>query len=220
MFNKEKPQAETQPAGGEAADTSSPIGANRDVEQLQPAPDPFDVDSLRLPADADAAFGVRKLLVTVPVKKPEKTWFVRVHPDSAYRIQTALLDDDRETYFIARDVVPEISDEAAIRRCVLFTSITRQGVVFFWPIPLPGPDGRSNPWHESAFQAAALAEKQWVRVTANQSLGGYDVLTATGDIPEPQWPALTLSELLSIASRNRVIDRVDHPILQRLRGEV
>jgi hypothetical protein len=184
------------------------------------APDPFDVESLRLPPDAGASFGVERMLVTVPVKKPDKTWFVRVHPDPAYRIETAILDDDRETFFVARDVLPELVMETAIRRCVLFTSITRQGIPFLWPIPLPGPDGRQNPWHESAFQAAALAEKAWVRVTANQQLGGYDVVQATGNIPDPKWPNETLGELLRIASRNRIIDHMDHPILRRLRGEV
>jgi hypothetical protein len=162
---------------------------------------------------------VKRLLVSVPVKRPEKTWFVRVHPDPVYCFETAILEDDREPFFVAREVLPELATETAIRRCVLFTSITRHGIVFFWPIPLPGPDGRQNSWHESAFQAAARAEKAWVRVTANQQLKGYDVLQATGNIPDPEWPAMPLDELLRIASRNRIIDHLDHPILRRLRGE-
>jgi hypothetical protein len=200
-----------------------PFGADGAAEPQVPeakAPDPFDVESLRLPRDAGAAFGVKRLLVRIPVDKPGKQDFIRVHSDPGYRIETALLEDERERFFVTRELLPELATETAIRRCVLFTAITRQGVVFLWPIPLPGPDGRQNPWHESAFQAAALAEKQWVRVTANQSLGGYDVLAATGNIPDPEWPALSLGELLRIASHNRIIDRLDHPILRRLRGEV
>jgi hypothetical protein len=61
--------------------------------------------------------------------------------------------------------------------------------------------------------------KGWVRVMAKQSLGAYDVLQATGVLSEPDWPELSLAELLRIAARNRVIDSPDHPILLRLRGE-
>jgi hypothetical protein len=205
-----------------AADTAFDAAALEaaDTRPQPSAPDPFDLESLRLPLDAGAVLGVKKLLTRVPVQKPDKTWFVRVHPDPAYRLESALLRDDQNTYFIARDLLPELVTEAAIRRCALFTGITRQGVVFLWPISLPGPDGRSNPWHETEFQAAALAEKTWLRVIPNTALGGNEVLQATAALSDPEWPELTFSELLRIASRGRIIDRLDHPILRRLRGEV
>jgi hypothetical protein len=52
------------------------------------------------------------------------------------------------------------------------------------------------------------------------SLGGYDVFQATGDLPEPKWPEQPLQELLRIAFKDRFITTLDHPVLQRLRGEV
>src|SRR5271166_3792977 len=56
-----------------------------------PAPDPFDPARLRLSQDYLAAAGVKKLLTTVPVRKPSKEWFVRCHPDPAYRIETCVI---------------------------------------------------------------------------------------------------------------------------------
>src|SRR5262245_56173499 len=41
------------------------------------APDPFDPGSLRLSQSFAACLGVKKALVTVPVRKPDKAWFVR-----------------------------------------------------------------------------------------------------------------------------------------------
>jgi hypothetical protein len=43
------------------------------------APDPFDPAKLRLPQGFAAATGVKKLLTTVPVRKPIKESFVRTH---------------------------------------------------------------------------------------------------------------------------------------------
>jgi retron-type reverse transcriptase len=44
-------------------------------------PDPFDPASLRLSQDFPASMGVKKALLAVPVRKPDKAWFVRTHPD-------------------------------------------------------------------------------------------------------------------------------------------
>ena len=63
--------------------------------------------------------------------------------------------------------------------------LSRQGVPFIWPVRLPGPDGKLDPWNTSALEAVGLAQKQWVRVSANKSLGAYDVHVATGTLPEP-----------------------------------
>ena len=44
-------------------------------------PDPFDLANLRLDQSFVETAGVKKLLTTVPVRKPNPQDFVRVHPD-------------------------------------------------------------------------------------------------------------------------------------------
>ena len=118
------------------------------------------------------------------------------------------------------DVTPQMATElpGEFKPAALCTSINRQGVLFLWPVKLPGPDGRHNEWHRSAAEAAERAMRKWVRVTANVSLGAYEIFEATGDLPEPTWPDLTFEEILKIAFRNLIVDRPDHPVVQRLRG--
>jgi hypothetical protein len=65
-----------------------------------------------------------------------------------------------------------------------------------------------------------MASKQWVRVVANMSLGGYEVFTASGELGAPAWPDLRFKELLRIAFKDRYISDSSHPVLRRLRGEV
>lgn len=66
-------------------------------------PDPFDPAALRLSADFDARLGVKRQLLSIPVRKPDKAWFVRTRPEVDYRLTTAVLElkEEREVYLIA-----------------------------------------------------------------------------------------------------------------------
>lgn len=181
----------------------------------------FDPARLRLSQDFGAAVGVKKALLTVPVRKPSKEWFVQTHPDEAYRIQTAVLElkEDRETYLVDPSLWPELSTESTFGPRAIFTAITRQGVVFLWPIRLPGPDGKLDDWNQSALDAAAMAKGQWLRVAANMHLGAYEIFQASAELPAPEWPDVPFAKLLEVAFGKRYITSLDHPILQKLRGE-
>jgi hypothetical protein len=184
-----------------------------------PAPDdPFDLSKLRLSQDFVETAGVKKLLKTIPVRKPNPQDFIRVHPGSDYRATLAIIElkDDREIYLVPPGIARELSGEYI--SVVLFTAINRQGVVHLWPVRLPATDGRVNEWHRSAMEAAELAMKCWLRVKANMSLGGYEIFEASGTIPDPEWPSISFQELLRIAFRDRLVDRLDHPVIKRLRG--
>ena len=79
---------------------------------------------------------------------------------------------------------------------------------------------KHNEWHRSAAEAAELAMHRWVRLSANMALGAYEIFEAIGNLPEPIWPELPFSEILRIAFRDRMIESLDHPVVQRLRGAV
>jgi hypothetical protein len=161
---------------------------------------PFgDLSKLRLDQSYADSAGVRKVLMTVPVRRPGRQDFVRVHPEPAYRLSPAA-------------IIGEFSV------ATLFTTINRQGVLHLWPVKLPGPDGKHNEWHRSAAEAAERAMSRWVRVTANMSLGAYEIFEAIGGIPAPEWPEVSFPEVLKVAFRDRVVDSPDHPLIGRLRG--
>jgi hypothetical protein len=189
-----------------------------DVDPAAAPPDPFDPAALRLGQNFVETAGVKKLLTTIPVKKPNAQDFVRVHGGPDYRETVALitLKDDREVYLVVPSIAQELLGEFVPH--LLFTTINRQGVVSLWPVPLPGAGGRVFEWHRSAQEAATRAIDRWVRVKANMSLGAYEIFEAGSSIPDPQWPDLPFRELLRIGFRDRLVDRLDHPLIQRLRG--
>lgn len=189
-------------------------------EASEPSPNPFDPASLRLGQDFGATIGVKKVLTTVPCRKPNRQEFVRVRPGADWRLETAALEDkiNRETYLLDRRLWSELSGE--VYPVALFTAVTRQGDVFLWPCKLPASDGKSNPWNESALAAAKLAESKWVRMSANMAAGMYDTFEAAAELAEPTWPELSFPELLKLCFKERFIASTDHPILRALRGEV
>ena len=71
-------------------------------ENSAPLADPFDPSRLRLSQDFVAAAGVKKLLTTIPVRKPSKEWFIQTHADQTYRLQTCVIElkEDSETYLV------------------------------------------------------------------------------------------------------------------------
>jgi hypothetical protein len=185
------------------------------------APDPFDPARLRLSQNLTAALGVKKHLTTVPVRKPAKEWFVRTHPDEAYRIQTFVIElkEDGETYLVEPSLWNDLAGESTFSPRLLVTAVNKQGTVFLWPIRLPRPDGRHDDWNKSSLEAATIARDGWVRVAANMNLGAYEVFEAVGDLGDPEWPPMPLRDLLRIAFKDRYIDTRDHPVLKSLRGE-
>src|SRR5262245_18203993 len=66
---------------------------------INTAPDPFDLTSLRLDQSFVETAGIKKLLTTVPVGKPNPQDFIRVHPSEAYRDVFAVIELKEEREF-------------------------------------------------------------------------------------------------------------------------
>jgi len=187
---------------------------------MEDVQDSFDPASLRLDQSFADTVGVKKLLTTVPVRNPSRQEYVRTHSSQGYRLTAAIIEvkQDREVYLVTPQMALALPGE--FRPVTLFTTISRQGTLFLWPVKLPNPDGRQNEWHRSAAEGAERAIKKWVRVTASMSLGAYEIFEASGDLPEPAWPDFSFQEILRTAFRERLVDRPDHPLVQRLQGIV
>jgi hypothetical protein len=196
-----------QPTADQSAEASAPD-------------DPFDLKKLRLDQSFVQSAGVKKLLTTVPVRRPNPQDFIRVRADPEYRAALALIElrDDREVYLLTPDVARELPGEFVM--ATLYTAINRQGVASLWPVKLPPPDGRVIEWHRSAAEAEELAMKKWIRMKANMALGAYEIYQSQGVIPDPEWPELPFNELLRIAFRDRYVGTLDHAVIKRLRGHV
>jgi hypothetical protein len=185
--------------------------------------DPFNLEELRAVPDLESV-SVEKILTTVPVKRPGKNDFFRVHPDEGYAIDYYVLehdtDQDQTTYWVTPNLWDVLSDY--LRKVRLFTCISKRGNVFLWPAKLPTLDGNrgAQAWYKSALQAADEAKKQWVKIIGNRDIGAYDLVRARGNLGDPQWPDHSFEDLIRLAFRDKLIDTTDHPVIKDLNGEI
>jgi hypothetical protein len=126
----------------------------------------IDLSRLRLSQNFEQKIGVKKLLRTVPVRKPDRQSYFRVHPGADFRIETGVIElkQERETYLVDPELWPEIPGEVTPK--VLLTAMTRQGVLFVLPVKLPGSDGKRDQWNLSLHEAAEIAMTKWMLMAA------------------------------------------------------
>ena len=177
--------------------------------------DPFDPANVSLAA-GDVIAG-KRVILKVPVRRPDKAEFFRCHPDGALNISTALLPYDKEFHLVMPNMRPQVVEALPfeLRFCA-----NRLGAVFWWPIRLPGEDGKSNHWWDSARLVANYAKENWVRCYSDRASNMYQPVVATIELPAPAWPDLSVAELLRLGFASQVIDNPDVHVLRILRGEV
>ncbi|MGZ6440792.1 MAG: hypothetical protein ACXWRU_12105 [Pseudobdellovibrionaceae bacterium] len=183
--------------------------------------DPFaDLAKLRVSQDFLDTAGVQKMTTKILVRKPAKQEFIRTHsnPESWFTTYLLVVDEDREFFIVAPSLVGKL--EGDVKPYILAPTISRQGNVFLWPIPLSNPDSAGNNWHCSALEAAKIAREKWTRIYfKNLAAGQYEVLTARAEYPDPQWPEHSLNDYLRLGFGDRVIMTTDHQVIKRLQGE-
>jgi hypothetical protein len=121
----------------------------------KPAPSPFDLSALRAVPDLET-FDFERELTTVPVRRPGKNDFFRVHPGNDFVIDNYVLEhesgQERNTYWVTPDLRDALGDD--LRKVRLFTCIDKRGNVFLWPAKLPTADGShvARSWYQSGLR--------------------------------------------------------------------
>lgn len=175
----------------------------------------FDVNRLKLSQSYAPAAMVKPILTRIDCRKPHDQEFVRVHPD--YVMDMMFLKDKADKdklYVIDPSMAEALAAHAKPLRVRL--AVNAQKIATLWAIALPGPDGKSNPWWDTAHQAAAMAVDQWIKVVASHAHGYYQISPATADLGQPEWPDKTFEELLAMCFEKYVITYHGHPVAQRL----
>ena len=183
--------------------------------------DKYDPERYRVDPLADIE--VEKVLATVPVRKPKRTEFFRVHPGADYTVDMYLLERedgmDREAYLVDPSIQHLVVSE--LRQVRLFTVINKHGDIFLWPVRLPADDrDRIRRMADSALGAAEQAKELWVKLVWDKHLGAWVMYRAKGDLGTPQWRDKSFRDLLEIAFRSHLIDKPDHEVIRELAGEL
>ncbi|MBL4846800.1 MAG: hypothetical protein JKY65_14870 [Planctomycetes bacterium] len=220
------PKSTTTPPLPDPSNLPDPREGSTQEEKTAPEPSPtlpsktFDLSRFRI--SQDYASVAKKVLTSVPVRKPPKQMFVYVLPGEEWRADVNIIEvkEDGEYYLVDPDIAPYVASE--LTPFTLVTYLLRGNSPALWPIRLPGEDGKDNDWWATARDIATRHAGSWVRVQSNMSLGGYELFEAAGDLGEPELPSVSFPELLRLAfaQKKRIVDSLDHVVVRRLQGEV
>jgi hypothetical protein len=155
--------------------------------------------------------------------------FCRLHPNEAEYWSPELCfvsvpiegQKGNTLHLIDEDLAMQFLDSGQILRfrLALAAKPGGGGVFFLCHIPSQNLD---NAWNISALSAAEQAKKLWVKVTSRKSEGveAYKTTFArdADAFKEPQWPSLSLGELIETSFIDRMITTTNHPALLRLLG--
>jgi hypothetical protein len=175
------------------------------------------------PAKIHAAGAVNRPITTIPIRKPNKHEFFRTHPSEENWRPVAFIELERILYVVHPAMVRHL-DADDIFYAFLCLAISKSGELFFWPLKISNK-GRSNMWNDSALEIAKLAIDKWVKIRSRQEDGKgggyYQPEIPLASFGDPIWPDLGLKQLYDIAFKgDRIVDRVDHLVIQKLTGQV
>jgi hypothetical protein len=178
-----------------------------------------DLEALRITDDDTAVRKEKRLLASVKVRRPGEAQYFRVHEDEdmSWLGYIYNYEKDGSIWYVPKgtDAYAELNElTSKLKRVRLFLCITKRGSVSFWPVSQTD----QGTWGTSAREIVEMAKTRWIRVISVRDEGIYEPFEPEDPIPEPQWPDKSLSELLKMAFRGRVIDRPDHPIIEDLKG--
>ena len=183
----------------------------------------IDLERVRARADQLIDLGVTTEYTVIPIRNPKPDEFFRCMADENYSMEAHILSlkTENEWYLIDPDILPEIQLESQLRVMTLYVCVTMNSTPFVTCIPQPDEMGKINSWHESGHRTMEEAKQFWVRRQADKANGGYVITKAmNAKLPDPKWPTMTLSEIIDRAFNKFYIDDINHPVLQRLRGEM
>ena len=113
-------------------------------KEITDASQPTDFSQFALSQNFGSQIKVTKRLTTVPVRKPSKTQWFRIHHE--YKLDAPLLkygDNGEDYYFVKSPLAGQLGDLAQAFKLVV--GVDRQGVVFVWPLRLPDADRPFEP---------------------------------------------------------------------------
>jgi hypothetical protein len=159
----------------------------------------------------------------VALRKPGKEKFFRVRgdPEFAIMVQTLEIKDDLDlqgNYLVPPNAGAEMNEffeeqTNLIKRKQIVCCTDARGQLWLWPV---APTNSDNRWHRSARSAAESAKENWIRMVPRD--GEYRIHMPASKMPEPAWPDVPFKNLLESAFEGRIIDSMDHPIVEYLLG--
>ena len=224
MLDKKKGSLDDLANGEQSEINEAQDSVNAEANNtMKPRKPKIDLERVRARSDRSIDLGVTTEYTVIPIRNPKPDEFFRCMSDEDYSMDSYILSlkTENEWYLVDPEILTEIQLESQLRVMTLYVCVTMNSTPFVTCIPQPDEMGKINSWHDSGHRTMEEAKQCWVRRQADKANGGYVITKAmNAKLPDPKWPTMTLSEIIDRAFDKFYINDIQHPVLQRLRGEM
>ena len=150
---------------------------------------------------------------SISVGRPPKYTIFRINPNPEYQKLVLLFETevDKSMFFVDATLRGQLKGVAHVYR--IFLGITNVGTLFLLPVRVPDESGELNQWHASRRRMVSLAMKRWIQMRPVKASSGYRPYYPKQQIAEPEWPTISMDEIVANAVIGKRIQSLDHPAL-------
>jgi hypothetical protein len=206
---QEDPKPEPSENSGERSETQANIPAGKKSR----------IKLKEIRADVSAPLGATKREYhLIPVRKPGNQKCIRTYPKEFWFVGAALAeregDTERKPYLFSAEMAAMVP--AQVKTVTLAPYVDKQLNLCLWPLKHNSID-RPNDYNSTALHCAHMALEEWGHIVNAGS--HYAWIPGIGNWPDPEWPDLTLEEIIDKAfPGDRYIESVTHDFMQELLG--
>lgn len=212
----ERNKADRETNGSKGAEDNQPL-------PKPPVADPFDPMNLGIPTEYAASINAKASAKGAELLRPNDQEYFRVSPLPNHHLTTISITDKQDKgkkYLIDGRIRDQVVQEfpKAVGAVELMVTQTLVGAILVWPVPLA--EDRGGRWNSTQRQASEQGKRQWTMMASNSSRAEYEIRHV--DNPKVvDWETLPpFNEILRQAASELLVATLDHPLLQKLRGQI
>jgi len=176
----------------------------------------FDMEDYNTPEEEIQA--TETIITAINVGRPDNQMFFMTHPVMFTEVNVIEYTEEKgKVYLVHKDAIPYVAGYT--KKMKLYPIMSLKGNIWLFPVTQPKPGKKMHEWHASREKVIFHARKHWVQCKPKSEGTGYDAIVALKKHEAPEWPELTMPELLEIAFDGYIIKDKDHPVIKSLRGE-
>jgi hypothetical protein len=180
----------------------------------------LDPAALRIPVGARHTAGRKPASSSLTIRKPSNDEWVLVHPDLLFHWEGyRVYEKEKKHHLLSPSLYDQL--ETNVRRVFgewdFYLASVLNDDPIIWPVKYSDTD-----YFRTLHEAVQAAMTGWHQVQSNRDLKRYDYLPAQKDYSLPDWSGFQTEEearaLFTRTFREHLIDKLDHEVLERLRG--
>ena len=175
----------------------------------------FDFDAMMAPV-ALPKIDQQKSQLEIQIRNSFPNEYLRTNSDFEKPYWVLEGKKDGPLHLVNPILVPQL--EGDVKNITFVLCINRDGEQFI--MPCKSPSYPNEPYATTRLEGVEAARSKWIRIRLKNGEKGYVIIPATGNFPDPIWPAEPFKAILTRAFGGRYIMNLDHPVLKRLRGEI